>query len=757
MRNQRTIADAGLRRWSQIAALGLTLLTLGFSGVSASHGATDESVAAAIDHAKAFLYRAQDQRTGRWTLMNVENSTQRGGDTALVVAALIASGETYQNPRLRPAIEWLKTAKLEGTYAVALRTQVWASLPDEFRPLLDADTRWLLAAADAQGRFRYVQKHFGDNNHSATHVGVLALWAAARRGAEVPASFWKSTLDYWISVQDAGGGWGYTPGAPPYGSMTAAGLSAVLIAQQRLHRDAAEPDPATSRSADLAMRWIDERFDARTNPGGAGNVPYYLYALERAALAGGVQRVNRLDWFASSADYLIERQHPDDGSAFAGAVNDDVVDTAFALLFLARGRVPVWASKLTIPGVACNQRPNDLNFLTEYLSDMHEGETNWQRVSIDSNPEEWLSSPLLYLAADQAFELSPQRKASLRRYLDLGGTLLASPDHQSKAFAESIKSLATELYPRYPVRPLPQDHRLFSVLHPIGVESEALKVQGVSNGARELILLVGRDLGAVFQTDTTPGNAVEWKFAANLWATVTDRGVIANRLVPRYVWRVPPRDARVSPRVVEVARVLFAGNCLPEPLAWEHFANVLHNRAGVEAKVRDVNLEKLGESPADFAHMTGILPHTLTAPQAEAIKAYVARGGTLLVETVGGQGDFAADLDGQLGRIFPSVGKEILGEEPVISGKGIDGGYDLSNITYRRFALRTRRISPRVHLIAYMQDGRPAVLVSRDDLTQGMMGLRHWGIQGYEPESARRIVTNLVLASIRKQSARREP
>jgi hypothetical protein len=42
-------------------------------------------------------------------------------------------------------------------------------------------------------------------------------------------------------------------------------------------------------------------------------------------------------------------------------------------------------------------------------------------------------------------------------------------------------------------------------------------------------------------------------------------------------------------------------------------------------------------------------------------------------------------------------------------------------------------------------DGRSAIFFSSEDLTAGLAGLTHWGIFGYAPESATRLVANGVL------------
>ena len=58
------------------------------------------------------------------------NGAQFGGRTAMCVYTLLAAGENDQDPKLVKAIEFLKTAKITGTYALGLRCQAMLFLPN---------------------------------------------------------------------------------------------------------------------------------------------------------------------------------------------------------------------------------------------------------------------------------------------------------------------------------------------------------------------------------------------------------------------------------------------------------------------------------------------------------------------------------------------------------------------------------------------------------------------------------------------------
>src|SRR5690349_10443058 len=125
MRQWRTTAGV----WGLIGATMLGLLL-----PQQSLAATPEQVDQTIAKGKAFLY-SQQTPEGTWEIDfakpegDGKANRNRGGETALATYALLAAGESYQEPRLQKAIEFLKKVDMVGTYAIGLRAQVWLHLP----------------------------------------------------------------------------------------------------------------------------------------------------------------------------------------------------------------------------------------------------------------------------------------------------------------------------------------------------------------------------------------------------------------------------------------------------------------------------------------------------------------------------------------------------------------------------------------------------------------------------------------------------
>jgi len=88
-----------------------------------ARAATPEQVDEAIKKAIAYLYAAQ-LKDGTWEPGGVAaNNHVYGGYTAIATYALLAAGESPQDQRLKPAIDWLLQAQMNGTYAVAQRLE----------------------------------------------------------------------------------------------------------------------------------------------------------------------------------------------------------------------------------------------------------------------------------------------------------------------------------------------------------------------------------------------------------------------------------------------------------------------------------------------------------------------------------------------------------------------------------------------------------------------------------------------------------
>ncbi len=263
-------------------------------------------------------------------------------------------------------------------------------LPKEIQAQLQQVNQGAAVAGQGQGQA-------GDNSN--TQFAVLALWVARRQGIPVAAALKRIDRRFRTS-QGRDGGWGYTiptsfaipPGAlnPAMmammpGSSTPAMTCSGLLGLAVSHGWSME---ATARAAkaggkaetpigtdldpakDLAVRngllalgsCIGKPLDAvvpqpallpRLVGGTNGKGYYFLWSLERVAVAYGLATITDKDWYAWGADILLDNQNGD--GSWQGLYADGGCDTSFALLFLRRANLApdltaILKGRVTDPG-----------------------------------------------------------------------------------------------------------------------------------------------------------------------------------------------------------------------------------------------------------------------------------------------------------------------------------------------------------------------------------------------------------------------
>ena len=211
--------------------------------------------------------------------------------------------------------------------------------------------------------------------------------------------------------------------------------------------------------------------------------------------------------------------------------------------------------------------------------------------------------------------------------------------------------------------------------------------------------------------------------------------------------------AKPRQQSIRVARVRFEGD--PQhPANWDAAAACWRKFAPYVRHVTGCTLEEAapvrpGEDKlAGIAllHLCGRGQVVLTEKQRAALKEFVQGGGTLLVNAYAGSPAFAASARAELEALFGPL-KPLAAEHPLAEGR-FEGGSDLSTAGLKlplRQLLRRRDESPRGQkLLVYQVKNRPAVVFSSCDLTAAMAGIENYRSLGYKPDSARKIVANLL-------------
>lgn len=731
---------------------------------------SDEQVDQAIKRAIDSLWSQWNERTcwdqarpGRPE--DYEHGINYGGRTALCAYALLASGVSYQEPRMATTLDWLSRLRMEGTYALSLRANVWAMLPREkYFNNLKQDVLQLVNSINAGGLRQQLVDHPGiggyayhatgtpgnvgfDNSNS--QMAVLGVWAGARNGVEVPTDYWRLVDRHWRATHCLDGGWKYRWDAAGrndqgYGSMSAAGLATMFIVFDALYggefvdcnRQSYPPEiRRTQEVIQKGLDWMDKNFSATDNPNHGGQYyEYYLYGVERVGLASGYKFFGTHDWYKEATNALLARSGGRRGLG-------NTVETSFALLFLARGRNPVLFNQLQYEGDWQN-RPRALAELTGWISKTFERPVNWQIVHLNTDVADWHDAPILYISGSTAPKFAEGDLKKLRQFVLQGGTILSIAECGGAAFTQAMRAYYAEMFPEHALEPVPAEHPIFNVQLDV---RRRYAMSAVSNGARFWAIHVQNDMPRSWQLHQVATAKADFEQAANIYFYVTDRGSLRNRGVS--MW--PAEADRSTQRTVKVARLKYAGTYDPEPLAWTRFGILMRNEAATKVEPSEpMAIGDLRADPWPMAHLTGTAAFDLSAEEKEALKAYCQAGGLLVVDAAGGNAEFNRSARTLLEELFGSRSLRRL-------AAGSDlyklPGNVIETVSYRA-AARVRLGNTREPQLRAVTEGdRIVCLYSAEDLTAGMVGYQQFGLDGYDvapkpaDDSAFQIMRNIVL------------
>ncbi len=720
---------------------------------------TAARIRASIDDAVLFLRKN----------MNPDGSVcgdhYQGGVTSMTVLAILAAGgDPKADDQLAKSLDWLAKQEPNNTYVRGLRANVWEyalrKMPydQNLRNRLKDDHDWLLKALGDREGWRYNMTS-RDWDNSCTQYGVLGLWAAARAGFEPGDKFWLTMSKHFRTCQSDDGGWSYTGRNGSTPNMATAGLASMFLVYDMYYARnvyrADRPAPADAKEAEAVLKSIERgmewlgKCEQQSKTGS-----YYLYGIERTGVASGRKTIGGEDWFASGVKAVLASQ-ASNGSISCGYDSHSggiVGSTALSTLFMIYGGAPIAINKLQYgDSQDWNLNPRDIANLSKHLWNAYERPINWMSVPITAEVTEF-EAPILFISGSKAANFTDAEVAKLRAYILRGGTIFAEPsDHQS-AFTRSMEALARRLFPEeshpnWKLDPLTTSHGIFTVLKQSWPTLP--KLRGVSDGSRTVFILSDEYLSADWQANRSDSDA--YKLATNLLFYATDLGELEGRFASLLPDTTPVKPRETAARIARVKFVSDQNHPADWDAAsqcWQKFAPVVTHLTG--RKLDEISAVRLGQDKLDgirLLHLTGRNKLTLSASERESLKQYVVDGGTVLVDAYAGSPEFADSARAELETVFGKL--EPLAVNQKLAEGRFEGGTDLAaGVAFKlpaRQLLRQRNEEPRGQkLLVANQGTRPAVIYSPFDLTSAMVGVENYRSLGYKPESARKIIGNLM-------------
>jgi hypothetical protein len=265
------------------------------------------------------------------------------GETALALLALRHSGVPALDPACARAAARLARQLPDGTtYGAALGILALLEQGGNSEEV-ERLVKDLVRGQCRNGQWTYsyrntATKRGGDNSN--TQLAALALAVARAKRIAVPDEAFARLDAFLLASQNADGGFGYSDNQrrESYASMTAGGAMMLAVC-----------GPKERPELGRALAWLASGFDPARNRGAAAAFGkkkgqrgenfwkhYWLWSLERACGAAGVNDLEGKDWYALGAQHLLERQKEDGGWRDP---EQPLQATCFALLFLKRATV----------------------------------------------------------------------------------------------------------------------------------------------------------------------------------------------------------------------------------------------------------------------------------------------------------------------------------------------------------------------------------------------------------------------------------
>ncbi len=730
-----------------------------------------EKVRKAIDKSVRYLEKQQTKQ-GNWEgiLLNFVANLE-GGATSLVTLALLNAGVKPEDPVVARPLDYLRTLPPKKTYVVGLQTMVLAEARQaKDAPLIQRNADWIVANAigfnNGQGRLQgwsYPGNQVADNSN--TQYALLGLYAAKQSGTKIDPRIWKQIEQYYIEnmteASPTSAFWKYHNGnfdKSPSFTMTVAGVCGLIIAAMGLDNSEQQLDDATGIAArcgeysdstpvSKGMNWIATyfTFDVVTKQLGKSDM-YNCYGIERLGRLSGQRFIGDHDWYREGCERLVRMQDPDGGFTQGNGLDGaGILPTAFALLFLSKGRTPILLSKFAwgdfaekgrgsfvevggpAPGIVnWNRKHNDARHMVEFASkELFKGTPlSWQvfdirRKDFSAEPVKGLSiddkvrdevaillqSPVLYINGHGRLTFVGLGKEPLtipeqilKRYIEEGGFLIGEACCGDKEFAESFLKMMKRLFPENDFRQLAREHAIWTMV-PGVTAADFPDLMGLERGCRTIAVFSPSPLAGYWEEQRfvpadakNPKNRGEKAFclSRNIIAYATGLELPKPRLtIPKL--RDPEKDSAPGKSVFQPAQ-LRIGEAEPAPAAMRNLMMHLRDTARLEVYPAAKFLAPYDPNlfAYKFMYLHGRKELSLNDAEIANIKSNLQTGGLLFVDAAcnGYEGwkRFDQSFRDTCKKLFPNDPLEVVPpDDPLFTTRRVDGTkQQLSNVKVRR-------------------------------------------------------------------------
>jgi len=705
------------------------------------------------------------EKAQRWLLGCIRDNgslTDREDENACVALALLESGLPISDAKFKRLIAHVVGRKSKRIQFLALRTELLARILPQMsggsrraaEAVLNKDLATVLKNQQDDGVWYYEIGRWG--NMDATFAAYQALLLCIAEGYRVPDTHLTKTVTFFVQRQKESGGWAGNPQDNPDDGTDLVTTMRALTCLAQIGEDVSSGHTGVSKTEQALRQRITKAMGRVQNAyrdwaGGDDKTRDWFFHRQGYFLARWVHSVptdtignaNLADkWFlrvlrmqAGNGRWQTPRQ--EDGST------RNIVATAYVLYQLAQLAKAPLVCEMVEEREAAVLANRGLWNAVETLSLRAPQLMCYDRARPGLDYDRFKDVPLIYLRITDSFRLADQEKANLRRYVVHGGTILAQLDGGNRDLVAVARRELDGLWPGVRLEPVQRGHAVWKTAAPV---SQRPTVLGLDDGVRTF--------GFVFQSnlicDLALGRAGSRQQAFQMFENMVHYALEGE---PDLARQLDVAADKATPKLGP-SRIVSVGLMTPKARAdapvppydgWARAAEVLGKGAGLRLlgpkamACTDENLPL-----CDVAYLPLAEGVRLGDGEVQGLKAYLAGGGFLLMEARLGDGrvlSVARRLAAALGLKMAVAPKDC----PMLTGQfaGAAVGFNVER-THRRTDGTLNQTATELRLLTL--DGKVVGAYSPLDLVVSASGIRCWGLRGYAPSDARRILANLIVS-----------
>lgn len=689
-------------------------------------------------------------------------------DDALAALALLESGLSPRDERFRRLLSRLMSVTGARTRFVAARAEVLIrSLPrlsGGVRKAAETGLKQDLATLVARRRkdgVWYDRKN-RDPRMTATFRAYQAFLLCRAEGYKAPTESLQTPVAMLLRSQKAGGTWSGNPWDDPNGGNSLSTMTQAMVCLAQWGDDgcACRGKPTKLQTAlggalDRVIRCNEiqnsyNNWAMDNNRVRDWNFHRQSYLLGRLLHSVPLDTLGEVGLAERWHLKVLQKQHTDghwETPRFDQGWNRDFLATAGSLYLMAQLAKPVLVCELVEEPGKAYLGNRGLWAAIERLSLRGPRPMRYDRARLGFDWDRFRDVPLVWLKATASFRLAPAERRNLRKYAGGGGTILVQLDCGDRSAKEAVAQELKAIWPSLELTTLQRPHPVWSTR---AMVTQRPIVLGLDDGVRTFALVFQSNL----ECDLAQGAGARptaYQLFGNLVSYALEGRLPLGPVFPQSAEKAPLAAGKRSAVGIGLLRPATPPAGLLMPYDGWALATTLLTDAKLPVKV----LGPKALSPTDerlrycdLAYLPCDETVRLSDEEVVSLRGWLASGGFLVMDSR--RGDVKADR--AVKRLIASLGLVSVPAKgsPLVTGQFPHGakGFAVDSLPIRENG--TLKPRPTTDLRLLRLDGKPVGLYSPLDLVVSASGIRCWGLRGYAPEDARRILANLILSATDK-------